>query len=251
MEYWKDLLGYEGDYLISSTGKIKTIKKRVKSGNGGYRDVEERIKMPNSKGIVSIKGHPYNIDSLLLQNFPQEYMMKFNRETTVIGEEWKDIKGYKGLYQVSSLGRVRSLPIVTGAIQQNTTRKGIAITINVPQVRLGRVLKLNDVGIKCSDGYMKGVTLSKHGHNKRFLVHRLVAEAFIPNPNNLQEVNHKNRDKSDNTINNLEWVSPEENKAHAHISKKTLIELYKLSIQEGQSAEVMLRTLISNYKKKG
>ena len=178
-------------------------------------------------------------------------MMKFNRETTVIGEEWKDIKGYKGLYQVSSLGRVRSLPIVTGAIQQNTTRKGIAITISVPQVRLGRVLKLNDVGIKCSDGYMKGVTLSKHGHNKRFLVHRLVAQAFIPNPNNLQEVNHKNRDRSDNTINNLEWVSPEENKAHAHISKKTLIELYKLSIQEGQSAEVMLRTLISNYKKKG
>ena len=46
MEYWKDLLGYEGDYLISSTGKIKTIRKRVKSGNGGYRIVEEKIRIP-------------------------------------------------------------------------------------------------------------------------------------------------------------------------------------------------------------
>ena len=251
MEYWKDLLGYEGDYLISSTGKIKTIRKRVKSGNGGYRIIEEKIRIPNSKGIISIKGHPYDINSLLLQNFPQEYMAKFNRETTVAGEEWKDIKGYEGLYQVSNLGRVRSLPIVTEAIQQNTTRKGVTMVIDVPQVKLGRLLKLSNVGIECSDGYMKGVTLSKFGYSKRVFVHRLVAEAFIPNPNNLQEVNHKNRDRSDNTVNNLEWISPEDNKNHAHISKKVLIELYKLAIKENQSAETMLRTLINNYKKKG
>ena len=178
-------------------------------------------------------------------------MEKFNRETTVAGEEWKDIKGYEGLYQVSNLGRVRSLPIVTKAIQQNTTRKGVTMVIDVPQVKLGRLLKLNNVGIECSDGYMKGVTLSKFGYSKRVFVHRLVAEAFIPNPNNLQEVNHKNRDRSDNTVNNLEWISPEDNKNHAHISKKVLIELYKLAIKENQSTETMLRTLINNYKKKG
>lgn len=251
MESWKDLLGYEGDYLISSTGKIKTIRKKVKSGNGGYRIVEEKIRIPNSKGIIFIKGHPYNIDSLLLQNFPQEYMKRFNKETTIAGEEWKDIKEYEGLYQVSNLGRVRSLPIVTGTIQQNTTRKGVAMIIDMPQVRLGRLLKLNNVGVKCSDGYMKGVTLSKFGHSKRFLVHRLVAETFIPNPYNLQEVNHKNRDRSDNTVNNLEWISPEDNKTHAHINKKVLIELYKLAMREGQCVEAMLRTLINNYKKRG
>lgn len=252
MEYWKDLLGYEGKYYISLSGKIKTASRRVSTGNGGYRIIEEKIKVPNAKGIISIKRHPYNINSLLLQNFPDEYINKFREENTLKGEIWKPIKGYEGLYEVSNLGRVRSLPVITGNIQQSTSRGGKSMVINVPQVRLGRIINPNNTSVKGSDnGYLKGVVLSKKGKQKGFLVHRLVATAFLPNPHNLPEVNHKDRDRSNNKVSNLEWISSEDNKAHAHINKSILIDLYKLSIEEGRTAEDMLKILIDNYKKKG
>lgn len=252
MEHWKKLIGYEEEYYISSLGRIKTTKKTVSTGNGGYRIIEEKIRTPNAKGIICIKGHPYNINSLLLQNFPEEYISKFKEENTLEGEIWKPISGYENLYEVSNLGRVRSLPVITGYIKQDTNRRGKSMTINVPQIKLGRIIKPNNIGIKdSSNGYLKGVILSKGGSKKGVLIHRLVAEAFIPNPNNLPEVNHKDRDRSNNKVENLEWISPEDNKAHAHINKSLLIELYKLSIEEGKTAEDMLKILISNYKKKG
>lgn len=252
MEYWKDLIGYEGEYCISSLGRVKTVNRRVPTGNGGYRIVEEKVKVPNTRGMISIKGHPYNVNSLLLQNFPDEYINKFKEENTLEGEVWKPIKGYEDLYEVSNLGRVRSLPTITGNVQQSTSRKGKSMIINVPQVRLGRIINPNNTSIKDSDnGYLKGVVLSREGKQRGFLVHRLVATAFLPNPHNLPEVNHKDRDRSNNRVTNLEWISPEDNKAHAHINKGILIDLYKLSIEEGKTAEDMLRILISNYKKKG
>ena len=252
MEHWKNLIGYEGEYCISSLGRIKTIEKTVLTGNGGYRIIEEKIRTPNTKGIICIKGHPYNINSLLLQNFPKEYINKFKEENTLDGEIWKPVRGYENLYEVSNLGRIRSLPVITGDIKQNTNRRGRSMIINIPQIRLGRIIKPNNTSIKdSSNGYLKGVVLSKDGSKKGFLVHRLVAEAFIPNPDNLPEVNHKDRDRSNNKVANLEWISSEDNKAHAHINKSLLIELYKLSIEEGKTAEDMLRILISNYKNKG
>lgn len=100
--------------------------------------------------------------------------------------KWRDIKGYEGLYQVSNLGEVRSL---------NYGRTGKT-----------RILKPRDNGI----GY-KTVTLSKNGKIKNFFIHRLVAEAFIPNPNNLPQVNHKDEDKANNIWTNLEWCNHEYN----------------------------------------
>lgn len=107
-------------------------------------------------------------------------------------EVWKDILGYEGHYQVSNKGRVKSL-------------------------KLGkeRILKpRRDVG-----GYLQ-VYLCKNGDKKWCLVHRLVAQAFIPNSNNLPQINHKNEDKTDNIVENLEWCSAKYNNNYGtHIQR--------------------------------
>lgn len=96
-------------------------------------------------------------------------------------EIWRDIKDYEGLYQVSNFGRVRSLG------NGNSNRSKV------------KILKPGN-----TRGYLR-VCLCKDGKEKNFLVHRLVAEAFIPNPLNLPQVNHKSEDKKDSRVENLEW----------------------------------------------
>lgn len=122
----------------------------------------------------------------------QKSLSKSLAKTTC--EEWQDIKGYEGIYQVSNLGRVRSL---TRKVH-NYTKKGI-------------VLKT----YQKNEGYLY-VSLSRGNGEKQkhAYVHRLVAEAFISNPNNHKQVNHINCDKTDNRKENLEWVSPQQNVAH-------------------------------------
>jgi hypothetical protein len=108
-------------------------------------------------------------------------------------EIWKDVDGYEGYYQVSSFGRVRSLDRVV-----NNHFYG------------GRILCL----ASDSDGY-KVVGLHKNG-SKTVKVHRLVAQAFIPNPQNLPEVNHKDENKKNNFYNNLEWCTTKYNLTYGH-----------------------------------
>lgn len=112
-----------------------------------------------------------------------------------MNEIWKDVVGYEGLYQVSNLGRVKSI------------RKNLIMS----------------TPINATDGYSR-VNLKRKGQQKQCLVHRLVGAAFIDNPNNLPLLNHINENKSDNRVENLEWCDKSYNMHYGtcieRISKK-------------------------------
>lgn len=107
----------------------------------------------------------------------------------MINEIWKSVKGFEGLYEVSNFGEVKSLP-----------RNG---TILKPRLLIGFI---------DSGGYQQVLLSSKRVHKK---IHRLVAEAFIPNPDNKPCVNHIDRIKTNNHIDNLEWCTYKENTIHS------------------------------------
>ena len=111
-------------------------------------------------------------------------------------EVWKPITGYEGLYEVSSLGRIKSL-------NYNHTGKE-------------KILKI------CKDGrgYLCA-NLCKDGKAKNHAIHRLVAKAFLPNPDNLPQVNHKDENKENNKVENLEWCSRSYNCSYGTRNKRT------------------------------
>ena len=100
-------------------------------------------------------------------------------------EIWKDIEEFVGLYQVSNLGRVRSIERDENGHIHNYIRKG-------------KILKP-------ANGKYLFVSLCKNGIKKNYRIHRLVAETFLPNPNGYKEVNHKSENTKDNRVINLEW----------------------------------------------
>lgn len=106
----------------------------------------------------------------------------------IMEEIWKDIEGYEGLYQVSNMGRVRSL------------RRNIILKSRIER-----------------NGY-ESVKLTVNNIPKDYSIHRLVAMAFIPNPDNLPQVNHKDENKTNNCMENLEWCTQEYNQNYGTIN---------------------------------
>ena len=106
-------------------------------------------------------------------------------------EEWKNVIGYEGLYEVSDKGNVRN-------------------------VRRNTLLKLQK-----NQGYIR-VALSKNGIKTWLRVHRLVAQAFLPNPDNLPQVNHKDEDKTNNSVDNLEWCDQAYNNLYGTRLEKSI-----------------------------
>jgi len=115
-------------------------------------------------------------------------------------EIWRDIKGYKGFYQVSNYGRIKSL--------DRLIRHRIGVFSNLKE----RILKPLFVG---RTREQKKVELHKNSLGKMFLISRLVATAFIPNPLNKPQVNHIDNNPGNNKVENLEWVTAVENMQHS------------------------------------
>jgi len=222
-EMWVSVNGLDGLYEISDQGRVRRVKvdkkgkisyKYLRPENRGsridfYKDgvrvkrgtigqlVYEHFGIPTEKGEiwkdtkdnnikVSNLGRVYNIETahfLEGENVrPNKLKVEAFGLPTEEGESWKDIEGYEGLYQVSDQGRVRN-------------------------VMTGRILK-----VQPTRNY-RHVSLCKEGEYNSYLVHRLVAKAFIfnPNPKEYDQINHKDEDPSNNRADNLEWCSSEYN----------------------------------------
>ena len=135
-------------------------------------------------------------------------MIQYTKEE-LANEEWRPIKGYEGLYEVSSTGKVRSLGRRIFAKPGSKTWKFVDID--------GKIMKQSPN----KDGYLR-VMLSKNNKRIGYFVHRLGAAAFAGNPNGYGEVNHKDEDKSNNYMTNLEWCSRRYNNMYGTRLKRVL-----------------------------
>lgn len=121
----------------------------------------------------------------------------------LVGEIWKDIPSYEGIYQVSNYGRVKSL----------------SRTVIYKRKRNYRTDYCKEHILSCSKEKYLSVGLKKtNDRQRKFLLHRLVANAFIPNPDDLPYINHKDCNKHNNYVGNLEWCTPKENSVHASLN---------------------------------
>lgn len=127
-------------------------------------------------------------------------------------EIWKDVVGYEGYYQVSNLGRVRSVP-------RRVARDNNGFTRHVD----GRVMKGTDNG----HGYLI-VSLNREGKRKNHYIHRLVAAAFCENPDVKPHINHLDHNRSNNVCSNLEWCTVRENIGYsAHLMRHPKVKAKK------------------------
>jgi len=267
-EEWSDVVGYEGLYKVSSFGRVASMAKYV---NNRFKNVykEPRLMLPHNNGkstqsvLLSKDGidRKYHIPKLVASTFipnPKacktvrmidgnnknyhvsnlEWVMVKDRRKrydtlSLDGEVWKDIPEYEGLYKISSLGRIVS----------SYTRK---------------ILSPNITGHKGKDYY--AITLVKDGVKKRFHVHKLVALAFIPNPNNFPCIGHINTNRYDNRLENLKWCSFSQNNLNPITSQKrfkpivqikddTVIHIYQ-SIKDAVNDGFNISSLINCCKGK-
>ena len=132
-------------------------------------------------------------------------------------EVWKDVVGFEGWYQVCNKGNVRSVDRIN----------------HIGRKYNGRTLNL----LRGKDGYPQ-VVLSKNGVRKTKYTHRLVAEAFLPNPNNYPEVNHRDEVKDNNNVENLEWCDTRYNlnygTARQRAAKKTSKKVKAVNVETGE-----------------
>ena len=182
---------------------LRTLK-NFKKDNGltkPYKVNVSNTKECNSKCISIEEG---NIIQLVLHS-QESNNKEYNKNSIEMENEiWKDIEGYEGLYMVSNFGRIKSLH------------------------RNGKIMRLYN----STYGYLR-VHLSKNKEGKHYFVHRLVAKAFIPNDNNFPIINHKDENKKNNSVDNLEWCNYQYNNTYnSLVERRRLKTDYELIAQK-------------------
>ena len=184
---------------------------------------KRKNKPPRLSGYCKMCMRTHYLDPMKLAKFKKkqaaDIVIATANWTDLPGEIWKAVVGYEDIYEVSNKGRVRS--IARGYPRLRKTPKHVVL------------------------GYPY-LGLSDQGKMKTCYVHRLVGEAFIPNPTNLEEINHKDGDKANNDVSNLEWVSHQQNMHHAiHVLKNHAA----VTGQARVAAKLALTTAICNLCK--
>lgn len=241
-EVWKPITGHPG-YELSSHARVRRLAKTVKHGQfGANRIISAKVLSPSrNNGYLVVylakvgarKGTIFYIEKAFFELFPE----LAPSPASLPDEEWRDIAGYEGFYQVSNLGRVLS---VARSIDDGGGRN--------------RHIRARIRDQNCtSNGYPKA-ELARDGESKTALVHRLVATAFVPNPLGLDCVHHKDENKLNPRADNLEWVTRAANvrdwfDARPSRINAALIESILADGSAGKSAAEILASLIKPKEK--
>ena len=192
-EIWAKIPGFP-NHEISNTGKIFRIGKTKRipikvCKDGNYIYASLNCGFHQSKQV--------NVKQMMNKCFT-EHIYSDHSIDDLPGEVWKDVVGWEEAYEVSNLGRIKS---------KERMRSGKNGSESYVYAKIKE-------GYLDEDGYLR-ISLYFNNTNKLVGVHRIVAEAFVPNPDTLPQVNHMNGDKSDNRAENLEWVTNTQNIRHS------------------------------------
>lgn len=192
-EKWVRVPGFS-NYEISNLGKVEKVGKTKRipmkvSRNGNY--------LYCSLTGVDRVSKQISVKQVMDACF-DEHVYSDHSADNLEDETWKDVVGWENSYEVSNLGRIRTKERIA------TNKRGFTSAIRT---------KLKVAYID-GDGYQR-ISLYEDGRTQLLGVHRVVASAFIPNPDGFPQVNHKNGDKADNRVENLEWVTNTQNIQHS------------------------------------
>lgn len=169
-----------------------------------------------------------------------KYRFEIDKRLLGLNEYWKDVNNYEGLYQVSNLGRIRSLDRVVKQKNRFNNYQNVLYK--------GRVLKPQ----KQKNGYYI-IGLHKNNKTERKLLHRLVAETFTENPNNYKYINHKDSNIYNNSVNNLEWCTQSYNIKYAYETGRKIPPHQRKVVQKTLNDTVLCeyKSIMEAFRKTG